>query len=229
MRAPLLLALAATLLAATSAAATPPRVVNMFDRLFGRTDGSVLILREVTDNHGLHTVRQIDTLLITRDLATGGDTRYRAVDRILDLGPEADPRIAAPVLVDPVNPYRARAADGAWPLDDPRFGEEVTLGPMGLELTTYDGETFELPLENFSAHLERTLAATRAVLPPVEVDGAEAADSFDAAAYDSPLEECSGVTGMRLGPDEPALALVACEDLETGQQVRVWVVVPPLE
>lgn len=111
--------------------ATPPRTIDIRDRLFARNADTLFVIREIRDNHGLHGVMQTDTLLITRNLAGGDDRGFQAVARVVDRGPEGDPRAETLPLAAPANPCDLFAVFGAWPLDAPRDGDPSALSLSG--------------------------------------------------------------------------------------------------
>lgn len=212
---------------ASAALATPPQLVTVEDHLFARTADQVFILRELQDNLGTHQRQLTDTLIVFRDLETGSDLGFQAAARVIDNGPEAEPRVEILPLTAPRAPYSLFADFGAWPLREPIFvrltGE---IGGAGLTLLDRGEVVYHLSHAEVEAHLEDTLRAARGILPVHYAEGG--VDPFDPAAFDL-IQDCGVPSSMALEAGEPGLALLACEDGETGQRARVWVVVPPVE
>ena len=213
---------------ATTAFATPPRIVNVEDRLFARNDGTLFILREVTDNLGFHQVTQTDTLLIFRDLQDGTDTGFAVVERMRDNGADSGPERAIYETPETAqNPYAIRAEHGAWPLGPAlRSPSDIWLDTDGIRLADeWSDTTYALSLTELQARLTATLLSVRHMAPAFETS--TNVDSFDPHAFDI-LAECS-VDGRRTlnhTKDDPALVSFSCNDHETGQFARLLILVP---
>ena len=128
--------LAALCVMALPVMATPPRTMDIRDRLFVRNAETLFLIRDIRDNHGLHGVTQTDTLLVFRNLAGGDDRGFQGVARVVDLGPDAEQRAEVLPLSSRINPYDLFADFDAWPLNAPRYGDpsSVLLSGEGLVL-----------------------------------------------------------------------------------------------
>jgi hypothetical protein len=222
------LALALCLGLAGAASATPPQIVSVEDRLFARNDGTLFLLREMRDNRGRHDVVQVDTLVVFRDIAGGDDRGFRGVARVIDWGesgaPDSGARSEVVPLTEAQDPYDIFADFEAWPLDEPRRDAGgVTLGADGLRVAGGGGQTYRLSVADLDLRIRDTLEAGRGILPVLFAEGG--VDPFDPGAFD-PGTECVPDGVRRLDPGEPVLAAILCEDAETGQMARLWVVVP---
>ena len=219
---------------ATPAVATPPQVIWVEDTLFAIGDDSVMILRDIKDNQGMHSVTQTDTFLLTLSLQDGSvvsvDPVQRAIDT--DLGePEWD-KTTFPELGDAaVNPYHERAQVGLAPLSDPVRGRRFAMiHPSGILMSQGDEITHLLPLADAQLQMERALTQTRAVLPVLHSD-AGAEDLFDPTGYTIGLG-CSVnnvMTFWQADGASPALVNLFCELSEEAGSLDVWIVVPPVQ
>lgn len=218
---------ALVLILGSPAMATPPQIVNFDDTLFARNEDTLLILRQVTDNQGRHSILQTDTFLVFRSLTDGGDRGFRVVERVVENWVDG-PRAEYLPLADPANPYAYRA-DGYWPVRTPLFWrEEAFLTGDGLTVRDQGQPVYHLSLEALKLHLVDTTTATRGILPPLHQDGG--VDPYDPYAFD-PVRECDPAVILPLNdfPTDPALVHLQCRDEETDQQAKLWVVVPRAE
>ena len=213
---------------ATVSVATPPRVVSVEDHLFARNDTTLFLIREFIDNLGSHTFQQTDWILIHRNISNGDDRGFQAVARVVDWGPYADgDRIEPLPLSHAANPYELFTNGDARPLRTPRWPTEVAeLTEAGLRFAANDGTVYMLGLPDLEARIEDTLISSRGLLP--DPDLTTEPDPFDPAAF-APVSECRPdmVHRMDFIPEDPVLVRLDCEDAETGQQARLWLLVPP--
>jgi len=225
--------LAGLCLMALPVMATPPRTIEIRDRLFARNADTLFLIREIRDNHGLHGVIQTDTLLVFRSLTGGGDRGFRGVARVVDRGPEGDPRAETVTIPSAVNPYDLYRDFGAWPLDAPRSGNPaaVSLTRQGLEI---DGSglaspaRYHLSLPDLTARLQDTLTASLHILPPHSVGGGSIGPHpFDPATIDI-LRDCSVSSSMALfhNAADPPLVKLTCEVQDGLARVSLWLVLP---
>ena len=213
--------------------ATPPRTIEIRDRLFARNTDTLFLIREIRDNHGLHGVIQTDTLLISRDLAGGDDRGFRGVARVVDRGPDSDPRAEGLPLTSPANPYDLFRDFDAWPQTAPRHGDPslVSLSGDGLDLDGlghFGPARFSLSLDDLTLRLRDTLSAGLQVLPPHTVGGGSIGPHpFDPTAIDI-LRDCDVSNNMvlRHAETDPALAQLSCEIEDGLGSVQLWLVIP---
>lgn len=216
-------------LAATQAAATPPQVITVKDALFARTDDTLFLLRTVQDNHGMHSIQQTDTLVVSRSLIGGDDRGFQIVARVIDHGTFTEPRVELLPVAAPINPYALFADFGAWPIASyaPRTDTYTTFTQDGLTLDFY-GKIYSLSLNDITLRMENTLQATRAAAPMRRVGTAlSGPDEFDPALFDL-LRDCA-VTETQLLYDldeDPALAQLTCGVDNDTRSVTLWFVVP---
>lgn len=218
-------------LVAVPVMATPPRTIDIRDRLFARNADTLFLIRETLDNHGLHGVTQTDTLLISRSLAGGDDRGFRGVARVVDQGPDAVPRADVLPLTSAANPYDLFRDFDAWPLNAPRYGDPsaVSLTPEGLELNGFGFSgpaRYFTPLSDLTARVQDSLTASLEVLPPHTVGGGSIGPHpFDPATIDI-LRDCdvSNNLVLRHADTDPALVQLNCEIEDGLGRVQLWVV-----
>jgi hypothetical protein len=225
--------LAVLLVGALPVMATPPRTIEVRDRLFARNAETLFLIREIRDNHGLHGVTQTDTLLVFRNLAGGDDRGFQGVARVVDLGPDAEQRAVVLPLSSRINPYDLFADFDAWPLNAPRYGDPsaVSLSGDGLALDGFGFSgpaRYALSLEELNQRMRDTLIASLQVLPPHTVGGGSIGPNpFDPAAIDI-LRDCEISNNMvpRHADSDPALVQLTCEIEDGLGGVQLWLVVP---
>jgi hypothetical protein len=213
--------------------ATPPRTIEIRDRLFARNSETLFLIRETLDNHGLHGVTQTDTLLVFRSLAGGDDRGFQGVARVVDRGPDGDPRVETLPLASPANPYDLFSDFDAWPLQAPRFRDPsaVSLSGEGLQLDGFGTAgplQFALPLDDLTLRLQDSLSASLHLLPPHTVGGGSIGPHpFDPAAIDI-LRDCTVSNHLVLHDAEtdPALVQLTCEIEDGLGGAQLWFVVP---
>lgn len=218
---------------AGSAFATPPQAVSVTDTLFARTQDTVFLLREVHDNHGLHSVLQTDTMVVFKSLERGDDRGFRMVARVVDYGTDGDPRVVVRGPTDPFNPYTLHADFGAWPIGAFPFGlpDGASLSQNGIRIDTHDyfgPASYHLPLVDVATSISSALGATRFFAPLERVGGGTTGpDPFDPLLF-APLEDCTlGNVRMLFDyPGDPALAQVSCRDEDETQSATLWLIVP---
>lgn len=225
--------LAVLLVGALPVMATPPRTLEIRDRLFARNADTLFLIRETRDNHGLHGVTQTDTLLIFRNLSGGDDRGFQGVARVVDRGPDGDPRVETLPLSAPANPYDLYHDFDAWPLDPPRFGapSAITLSESGLHLDGFGFSgpaRYHLPLSELTARMQDSLRASLQILPPHTVGGGSIGPHpFDPAAIDI-LRDCDVSNNMvlRHADTDPALVQLTCEIEDGLGRVELWFLIP---
>lgn len=231
------ISLAAIIGLAAPVAATPERVIWVEDRLFGRTADSVLVLRSYRDNHGSHYTTQTDTLLLTLAMPSGEVSRIATVERVVDvhLGEDDLDTVTYYPVEGPVNPYAARAAAGAAPVEDPTGPGSRTaiLSPVGLTVADHEGAaTHSLPASALRAQVVASLSRTRAVLPvlftpPGTAPGTDPFDPRRVTLGSDCVPDATHLRWTAVG-SEAALVRLACDDTETGARSTLWVVVPAI-
>lgn len=228
--------LVSLLLMAAPAAATPPQIVSVEDTLFARNADTLFILRKVTDNHGLHTVLQTDTLVAFRALDGGDDRGFRMVARVIEYGPDGQPRVQSLPLSATFNPYDLFVDFDAWPIEtyDRPLPASLVLNDQGLQFEGYgyEGETaFGLTVEDISLRIEDTLLTTRTIAPLNRVGGGTTGpDPFGPALFDVTADcRVTAVHTFYDFADDPALARLTCNDTEELQNATLWLVVPQIQ
>lgn len=228
----------ALLLLATPALATPPQVVSITETLFARTDYTIILLREMTDNHGLHSVLQTDTMVVTKSLERGDDRGFRMVARVLDMGQDAgENRVIFRGPTNPFHPY-SLFSDGAWPL---RESHQSWISNDAVTVTL-DDENLTIARENFgppdaytlstarvSEQVSSALTATRFFAPLERIGGGTTGpDQFNPMLFNI-TRDCT-ITALQFlydAPADPALAQIQCDDIENGtQSATLWLIVP---
>ncbi|MBS8225843.1 hypothetical protein [Vannielia litorea] len=216
------------LIAAGAAGATPPQAVDVIDTLFAESEGAVWVLREVRDNHGLHTVVQTDIVLVEIDKATGEERGQKPVKRVVDLGLDFEERSRLLPLEEAVNPYDVYDIHAAWPLHTPESwrGENSWLDAEGFTFIGYDDKRYQMPLEALRARVEGSLVQSRRLMPLIRIGaGTIGPDPFDPADW-SLTEECRMGPVFVLEPGKSALARLDCDEEALFSRLRMWVLLP---
>ena len=221
------------LLWATTAQATPPDRIALYDRVIGYSDTQLFILRETSDNLGLYIYGMHDVFLVAKSLETGVDEAIWPVYRVHSAS-ESTPETRSFALKGAVNPFEIMAAAPAQFVSrdfrDPnlyRFDEPVN------EITALAIPDIATDPAALMAQITQSISFTSAAIQPYP-EG-----DYRNMSYTSPqdllasmvytLQDCR-IDGVKTlfrypQPDIP-LARLNCQD-EDGQQVWLVVVLPP--
>ena len=221
------------LLWATTAQATPPDNISLYDRVIGYSDTRLFILRETRDNLGLHIYGLHDVFLVAKSLETGMDEAIWPVYRVHSAS-EATPQTRSFALEGAVNPFEIMAAAPAQiksrDFQDPnlyRFDEPVN------EITALTIPDITADPAALMAQIAQSISFTSAAIQPYP-EGDYANMSYTSpqdllASMVYTLQDCEidGVdTVFRYPQPDIQLARIACAD-DDGQQVWLAVVLPP--
>ncbi len=221
------------LLWATTAQATPPDMISLYDRVIGYSDTRLFILRETEDNLGLHIYGMHDVYLVAKSLETGMDEAIWPVYRVHSAS-EATPQTRSFALAGAVNPFEIMAAAAA------RIESRDFRDPNLHRLDGPEGEKTALTIPDITADPAAIMAqiaqsihfTSAAIQPYPEGDYANMSytspqDLLASMVYSLQDCEIDGVdTLFRYPQPDIALARIACAD-EDGQQVWLAVVLPP--
>jgi hypothetical protein len=159
------------------ASATPPQSVTVDDVLFGGTPTHILLLRNIEDNMGLHSVTQTDIVLIARNRLTNADDMILPVARSIDYGPYfaedgLENRVEVLPLQGAVDPFGVLNAESGWPmvgwsLDQGKDeGFTSTSDNDGFVVTSENSaQTYRLDFDDLGRHMTESIAANRSALP----------------------------------------------------------------
>lgn len=221
------LSLFVTMMLAAPVAATPPQVVIVQDRLFAITATDVIILREITDNHGYHQTLQTDTFLIIRDLATGRERDQVAVERVVSNSVVGFDTTHYP-LENAYDPYTIRRNMNAAPLSDPsHMYLNVQIWDDAVRALEHDGERSHYARWNDIIPLAATsLQRTRDLLPVLKMEGD--VDYFDPYGFLQPAgcEINAAMSTEYISDVDVMLVQLACEDEDFGGPNLIWFVLP---
>ncbi|MDN3646623.1 hypothetical protein QWY75_10475 [Pontixanthobacter aestiaquae] len=210
------------------AAATPPDVITIEDRLFGISATHAFLLREASDNLGSHYSDRRETFLVAINLTTEEEELwpvYRAT-RSTDFGDSgADD---TPVIeVDPragmIDPYAVLEERGGMPLSE-RAGEsfaDLIDNGRSITITRSDGSKFIRDKANAFGRLQAsTSALAERVANTPRLGSRTTRQFYDARSIIADTCRYSALPGShRFYTAEPVqLVRIACHD---GEEMEV--------
>ena len=220
----------AALLVATPAAATPPRVLSIEDRLVGQSDAAIFVERRLSDNLGYHQTELSDIFLVEipfddtteriTPLRTVLEDGYRAYDEGRSVAMEE--LFLAPTGLHGTLAQRGAAPRGPLPS---HYTPQVSItmdGDLATVTLTRDDSTWTLaPMQAAALAWDRTLAA-RPVERPMSI-GPEDTE-FYAERCDIDLVR----EFLRLDSQIHPMALVTCTDEVDTRAARIWIRLSPV-
>jgi len=217
---------------ASTALATPPEMISLYDRVIGYSDTQVFILRETNDNLGLYIYGLHDVFLVAKNLETGLDEQIWPVYRVIGDN-ESTPEASGLPLQGVVNPFeilsKAPALFTNRNFSNPNLARRDEEENDDAILTVSDITPDPAAL---MAQIAQSISFTSAAIQPYP-DGNFGSMSFESPqemlgymAYTPPDCQIDGVeTLFRYPRPDISLARLECMD-EDGAQVWLVVLLP---
>jgi len=214
------------------AGATPPDMISLRDQVIGASQTQVFILRETSDNLGLHIYGMHDVFLVAKSLETGRDEDIWPVFRVHSAS-DSTPQTQSFGLEGAVNPFEIMATRGAQYLSYGFTDLAASYGPdAGFDIDGLWVEGDSMEDDAVMAQITQSIAITSmAIQPYPDAD-------YASMTFHSPQEmlaemqyspaDCSlyaVMTLFRYPLKNAQLVRLGCE-LEDGQQVSLVVVIP---
>lgn len=252
MRIPAFLLLITALLAASPASATRPQVVSVKETLIGVGPKFIFVDRELNDNMGRHSVEQIDSVLIAREILTNRDIYVWPLKRTLDKGADhtatvADPRVVVMPLNEKNNPWQImKRHHGGLPnqfkaTDEDRV--EILSNADGVLISartppfaygapkgTPERTSYWLSYAALSGLITTSVRTTRDAFPAHFVKGADYLSNleFD-AAHECKFDYFARLSEQTDGEQQAVWATyVTCENEATMGPISMFIALPKL-
>ncbi len=251
-------ALVFTLFASLPAHASPPQVISVEETLIsiggpgGGPGQFIFVLRELKDNMGSHSRRQIDVVLIARSIATNDDVYLWPISRTLDNGPghvetDGNPRVVTVPLDEEYNPWRvADIHHGGHPNQikaDENSGIEVLSNKDGVLISvktpsfaydppegTPERTSYWVSYGKLAKEFEYSLSNTRYSFRPYFI---ESTDPLISPQF-NPEQDCKFDYFAELSEQTDGaqqgfwVAYVTCENENTMAPVSMFITLQPL-
>lgn len=214
---------------ASTAYATPPDMISLYDRVIGYSDTQLFILRKTNDNLGLYIYGMHDVFLVAKSLETGVDEEIWPVYRVHSAS-ESTPETQIFALEGAVNPFEILAAALAqFSNRDFRDPNLIRSDEAVNEISEVNIRGIATKPEALMAQIAQSITITSAATQPYP-EGDDVNMSFTSpqallASMEYSMQDCriDGVdTLFRYPRSNIPLARLNCED-ENGQQI--WLVV----
>jgi hypothetical protein len=219
---------------ATAAHATPPDLISLSDRVLGFSDTQVFILRETSDNLGMHAYGMHDVYLVAKNLTTGLDDEIWPVYRVHSVS-EPAPKTTSFPLNGAVNPFEILAARAVQYTNYGMQAPESNRAPE----STFSADFLQvggamLPTDSVKAQLLHAVALTSEAIQPYPESG------FISMSFSTPqalladpsfdIQECyiNGVTTLFRYPlPNISMARMSCDDEGERLSFSLIVLIPP--